>query len=68
VRIIRVRADVEKPSNGLPNFFEKRSQAEDRLHRMGQIERVLVQHLMLEGSFDGRMAGSVTAMIERATG
>lgn len=47
------------------------SQAEDRLHRIGQAESVLVQHLMLNGSFDGRMAKSVVhkqAVIERATG
>lgn len=47
------------------------SQAEDRLHRIGQAESVLVQHLMLNGSFDGRMAKSVMhkqTIIERATG
>ena len=35
------------------------AQAEDRLHRIGQVNSVLVQHLMLDGSFDGRMANSV---------
>jgi SWI/SNF-related matrix-associated actin-dependent regulator 1 of chromatin subfamily A len=28
------------------------SQAEDRLHRIGQRESVLVQHIVLEGSLD----------------
>lgn len=32
------------------------SQAEDRLHRIGQRESVLVQHLALEGSLDAHMA------------
>jgi SWI/SNF-related matrix-associated actin-dependent regulator 1 of chromatin subfamily A len=32
------------------------SQAEDRLHRIGQRDNVLVQHLVLEGSLDARMA------------
>jgi len=32
------------------------SQAEDRLHRIGQTESVLVQHLVLEDSLDCRMA------------
>jgi SNF2-related domain/Helicase conserved C-terminal domain len=32
------------------------SQAEDRCHRIGQRESVLVQHLVLDGSFDQRMA------------
>lgn len=47
------------------------NQAEDRLHRIGQDESVLVQHLMLNGSFDGRMAKSVMhkqGVIERAVG
>jgi SWI/SNF-related matrix-associated actin-dependent regulator 1 of chromatin subfamily A len=46
-------------------------QAEDRLHRITQAEPVLIQHLMLEGSFDGRMAKSVIhkmGVIERAVG
>lgn len=32
------------------------SQAEDRAHRIGQEERVLIQHLVLEGSLDATMA------------
>lgn len=32
------------------------TQAEDRLHRIGQQDSVLVQHLVLEGSLDARMA------------
>lgn len=32
------------------------TQAEDRLHRIGQRESVLVQHLVLEGSIDAHMA------------
>ncbi len=32
------------------------SQAEDRCHRIGQSESVSVQHLVLEGSLDARMA------------
>lgn len=32
------------------------TQAEDRCHRIGQRESVLVQHLVLEGSLDARMA------------
>lgn len=32
------------------------TQAEDRLHRIGQRESVLVQHLVLEGSLDATMA------------
>lgn len=32
------------------------TQAEDRCHRIGQSESVLVQHLVLEGSLDARMA------------
>lgn len=31
------------------------TQAEDRCHRIGQTESVLVQHLVLEGSLDARM-------------
>ena len=31
------------------------SQAEDRCHRIGQVDSVLVQHLVLEGSIDARM-------------
>jgi SWI/SNF-related matrix-associated actin-dependent regulator 1 of chromatin subfamily A len=32
------------------------SQAEDRCHRIGQNDQVLVQHLVLDGSLDARMA------------
>jgi len=32
------------------------SQAEDRAHRIGQTDSVLVQHLVLEGSLDARIA------------
>lgn len=32
------------------------SQAEDRAHRIGQAEAVLIQHLVLDGSLDARMA------------
>jgi hypothetical protein len=35
------------------------SQAEDRAHRIGQEERVLIQHLVLEGSLDATMARRV---------
>ena len=47
------------------------SQAEDRLHRIGQRHSVLVQHLMLDGSFDGRMAQVVIdkmGVIQQAIG
>ena len=32
------------------------AQAEDRCHRIGQVDSVLVQHLVLDGSLDARMA------------
>lgn len=32
------------------------SQAEDRIHRIGQTESVLIQHLVADGSLDARMA------------
>ena len=35
------------------------SQAEDRSHRMGQTDSVLVQHLVLEGSLDAYMANKI---------
>jgi SWI/SNF-related matrix-associated actin-dependent regulator of chromatin subfamily A-like protein 1 len=35
------------------------TQAEDRCHRIGQKNAVLVQHLVLEGSLDARMARSL---------
>lgn len=37
------------------------SQAEDRLHRIGQQQSVLVQHLVLDGSLDARMAHILVA-------
>ena len=46
------------------------SQAEDRLHRIGQTDSVLIQHLVLEGSLDERMAQTIIAkqdMILRVT-
>jgi SNF2 family DNA or RNA helicase len=45
------------------------SQAEDRAHRIGQTECVLVQHLVLDDSLDARMAKIVVAkqeVIDRA--
>lgn len=47
----------------------KISQAEDRAHRIGQRESVLVQHLVLAGSLDARMANVLIdkqAVIEAA--
>jgi SWI/SNF-related matrix-associated actin-dependent regulator 1 of chromatin subfamily A len=47
------------------------AQAEDRLHRIGQKNSILVQHLLLENSFDARMAKSVInkmTVIEKAVG
>lgn len=40
------------------------TQAEDRAHRIGQTEMVLVQHLVLEGSLDARMAAVLVAKQE----
>jgi SWI/SNF-related matrix-associated actin-dependent regulator 1 of chromatin subfamily A len=37
------------------------TQAEDRCHRIGQRDSVLVQHLVLEGSIDARMAHTLVA-------
>jgi len=37
------------------------SQAEDRLHRIGQTGSVLVQHLVVDGSLDARMAKTLLA-------
>jgi SWI/SNF-related matrix-associated actin-dependent regulator of chromatin subfamily A-like protein 1 len=45
------------------------SQAEDRCHRIGQRESVLVQHLVLEGSLDATMARRIISkqeIIDRA--
>lgn len=40
------------------------SQAEDRVHRIGQTEPVLVQHVVLDGSLDARMARVLLAKQE----
>jgi SWI/SNF-related matrix-associated actin-dependent regulator 1 of chromatin subfamily A len=37
------------------------SQAEDRLHRIGQTESVLVQHLVIDDSMDSRLAKTLVA-------
>lgn len=37
------------------------SQAEDRIHRIGQDESVLIQHIVLDGSLDARMIEVVIA-------
>jgi SWI/SNF-related matrix-associated actin-dependent regulator 1 of chromatin subfamily A len=45
------------------------SQAEDRCHRIGQVNSVLVQHLVLDGSLDANMARTIVAkqdVIDRA--
>lgn len=45
------------------------SQAEDRCHRIGQHQSVLVQHLVLEGSLDAHMAKTILrkqGVIEKA--
>ena len=45
------------------------SQAEDRAHRIGQTDSVLIQHLVLDGSLDARMAHILVAkqdIIDRA--
>jgi SWI/SNF-related matrix-associated actin-dependent regulator 1 of chromatin subfamily A len=45
------------------------TQAEDRAHRIGQTNSVLVQHLVLEGSLDARMAKTLVekqGVIDRA--
>ena len=45
------------------------TQAEDRLHRIGQRESVLVQHLVLDGSIDAHLAKTLIAkqeVIDRA--
>ena len=39
-------------------------QAEDRCHRIGQTESVLVQHLVFDGSLDARMAEILVEKIE----
>lgn len=40
------------------------SQAEDRTHRIGQVNSVLVQHLVLEGSLDATMAKTLVSKQE----
>ena len=40
------------------------SQSEDRLHRIGQVNPVLVQHLVFEGSLDAKMAKTIVAKQE----
>lgn len=35
------------------------AQAEDRLHRIGQTESVLIQYLVLDGSIDAKMANTI---------
>lgn len=42
------------------------TQAEDRCHRIGQSEMVLVQHLVFDGSLDARMAQTLVAKQEIA--
>lgn len=45
------------------------SQAEDRCHRIGQVNSVLVQHIVMEGSLDAVMARKIVAkqdVIDRA--
>jgi SNF2 family DNA or RNA helicase len=45
------------------------SQAEDRAHRIGQVDNVTVQHLVLEGSIDANMAQTLIdkqAVIDKA--
>ncbi|MFA5238223.1 MAG: DEAD/DEAH box helicase, partial [Phycisphaerae bacterium] len=45
------------------------TQAEDRAHRIGQTDNVLIQHLVLEGSLDVTMANTLVAkqaVIDRA--
>lgn len=45
------------------------SQAEDRCHRIGQVESVLIQHLVLEGSLDAHIAETIVEkqrIIDRA--
>lgn len=39
-------------------------QAEDRCHRIGQTESVLVQHLVFDGSLDARMAETLVEKME----
>lgn len=43
------------------------SQAEDRCHRIGQVNSVLVQHIVLDGSIDARMVHTIVAKQEVIT-
>jgi len=46
------------------------SQAEDRCHRIGQTDSVLVQHIVVDGSIDAHLAKTIVAkqkIINRAT-
>jgi SWI/SNF-related matrix-associated actin-dependent regulator 1 of chromatin subfamily A len=45
----------------------KLAQAEDRLHRIGQHDSVLVQHIVLDGSLDGRMAELIVEKMQVIT-
>ena len=40
------------------------NQCEDRLHRIGQIESVLIQHLLFDGSLDSRMVKEIISKQE----
>jgi hypothetical protein len=40
------------------------TQAEDRAHRLGQLDSVLVQHLVVDGSIDAKMAQMIVAKQE----
>jgi SWI/SNF-related matrix-associated actin-dependent regulator 1 of chromatin subfamily A len=47
------------------------AQAEDRLHRIGQKESVLVQHVVFDGSLDANMAKKIVEkqeIIDKAIG
>lgn len=44
------------------------TQAEDRAHRIGQVNSVLVQHLVLEGSLDATMARTIVNKQEAIDG
>jgi len=44
------------------------TQAEDRAHRIGQANSVLIQHLVLEGSLDATMARTIVAKQEAIDG
>jgi SWI/SNF-related matrix-associated actin-dependent regulator 1 of chromatin subfamily A len=44
------------------------SQAEDRCHRIGQQDSVLIQHLVVDGSLDARMAEVLVQTAPSMTG